>query len=64
MSFSARYDSKCSACGDLIYEGDTVAWLDGLVVHAECYNAALALGSSVARASDKDHPGNPALTFL
>jgi hypothetical protein len=36
MSFPARYDSQCPACGERIREGDPVTWAEGFVVHDDC----------------------------
>lgn len=42
MTFVARYRSACLACDEWICAGETVKWVDGVVVHDNC-DAVLAL---------------------
>lgn len=37
MSFTAKYDGTCAACGDTIRKGDRLEYVeDRQVVHADC----------------------------
>jgi hypothetical protein len=40
MSFQAKYDGRCSECGETIQAGDTLEWDDSQAVrravHADC----------------------------
>lgn len=35
-SITARHETKCPACGDVIHEGDQIRLVDDEWVHAEC----------------------------
>jgi len=34
--FSARFDSKCQECGDILLEGDDTFAIDGMFVCEDC----------------------------
>ncbi len=34
--FPARYDGRCDACSERIYEGDDICMVSGYAVHADC----------------------------
>ena len=36
MAFIAKYDGRCTACKGDIYEGDSLDFADGSVVHSDC----------------------------
>ena len=39
-TFVAAYDGRCTDCGDDIFSGDEIAYLDDEVVCADCWHEA------------------------
>lgn len=53
-TFTAVYDGSCNECGDDIFEGDEIAYLDDDVVCADCWRESVDSGSENWEDHDSD----------